>query len=181
MAYPRGSLAPGEQVVVHRHPHWKGLVGPILMFWILTFVAALLAGVIEGAGMDPTARLWLLGAVGVLWAAMTVWWLIWPLIRWQSTHFVLTDRRVIYRTGVFTRSGIDIPVRRINTVEFRHGLIDRMLRTGTLIIESASDEPLAFADIPRVEYVHSLLYHEVLDAADAPTGRIDSSPAVHRW
>jgi hypothetical protein len=49
------------------------------------------------------------------------------------------------------------------TVEFRHGLISRMVRTGTLIIESASQDPLEFHDIPRLERVHSRLYHEVFD------------------
>jgi len=42
-------------------------------------------------------------------------------------------------------------------------LRDRMVRTGTLIIESASQDPLEFNDIPQVERVHSLLYHEVFD------------------
>ena len=42
-------------------------------------------------------------------------------------------------------------------------LFDRMLRTGTLIIESASQDPLEFDDIPQIEQVHSLLYHEVFD------------------
>jgi Bacterial PH domain len=64
---------------------------------------------------------------------------------------------------VLTRSGIDIPLARINSVEFRHKLLDRMVRTGTLIIESASQDPLEFDDIPRVEQVHALLYHEVFD------------------
>jgi hypothetical protein len=41
-----------------------------------------------------------------------------------------------------------------------------MFRTGTLIIESASDDPLSFDDIPRVERVHSLLYQEVSDSQD---------------
>ena len=38
-----------------------------------------------------------------------------------------------------------------------------MVRTGTLVIESASQDPLEFHDIPNVEHVHSLLYHEVFD------------------
>nr|MCH9721418.1 PH domain-containing protein [Actinomycetes bacterium] len=50
---------------------------------------------------------------------------------------------------------------------FSHGLIDRMVRTGTLVIESASQDPLEFFDIPRVEQVHSLLYHEVFDTLGA--------------
>ena len=69
----------------------------------------------------------------------------------------------MYRHGLVTRQGIDIPLARINSVEFRHSLIDRMLRTGTLIIESAAQDPLEFEDIPNVERVHSLLYHEVFD------------------
>jgi membrane protein YdbS with pleckstrin-like domain len=69
----------------------------------------------------------------------------------------------MFRHGLLTRQGIDIPLARINSVEFRHGLFDRMLRTGTLIIESASQDPLEFHDIPQVERVHSLLYHEVFD------------------
>lgn len=42
----------------------------------------------------------------------------------------------MYRRGLVTRQGIDIPLARTESVEFRHSLIDPILRTGTLIIES---------------------------------------------
>ncbi len=166
MAYPRENLAPGERVVVHRHPHWKCLLAPFVLFLLLTAVAGVLTGMVTGSTMGSTTRTALLIAIGVAWLLVLIWYFLRPLISWQSTHFVLTDRRVIFRNGIVTRSGIDIPIRRINTVEFRHGPIDRMLRSGTLIIESASDEPLSFDDIPQVERVHALLYHEVLDIQD---------------
>ena len=51
-------------------------------------------------------------------------------------------------------------------MEVRHALFDRMARTGTLVIESAAQDPLEFHDIPQVEYVHSLIYHEVFDTED---------------
>jgi hypothetical protein len=35
------------------------------------------------------------------------------------------------------------------------------------VIESAAQDPLEFDDVPQVEQVHSLLYHEVFDAFDA--------------
>ena len=98
-----------------------------------------------------------------VWLVIVGWLTLWPFLNWLTTHFVITDRRVMFRHGLLTRQGIDIPLARINSVEFRHGLIDRMLRTGTLIIESASQDPLEFHDIPQVEQVHSLLYHEVFD------------------
>ena len=69
----------------------------------------------------------------------------------------------MFRHGVMTRSGIDIPLARINNVEFTHRIVDRILGTGTLIIESASQDPLEFYDVPRVAQVHALLYHEVFD------------------
>ncbi|ROZ83331.1 PH domain-containing protein [Gordonia sp. OPL2] len=166
MAYPRENLAPGEEIVLHRHPHWKCLLGPFILFLLITAVAGVLAGIVTGAQIGSTTRLVLLIIVGVVWLIGFVWFFVRPLVSWKSTHFVLTDRRVIFRNGIVTRSGIDIPIRRINTVEFRHGPIDRLLRTGTLIIESASDDPLSFDDIPQVERVHALLYHEVLDVHD---------------
>lgn len=67
------------------------------------------------------------------------------------------------REGVLNRTGIDIPLSRINSVQFRHGLLDRVFRCGTLVIESASDEPITFDDIPRVEQVHTYIYREVSD------------------
>lgn len=57
---------------------------------------------------------------------------------------------------VFSRS-------RMTTVLFRHTILERMLGSGTLVVESASDDPLELADIPAVERVHALLYQEVAD------------------
>ena len=47
--------------------------------------------------------------------------------------------------------------------EIDYRLLVRRVLAFTLIIESASQDPLEFHDIPRVERVHSLLYHEVFD------------------
>ncbi len=163
MGYPDNVLAEGEQVVLHRHPHWKRLILPVLALLILTALAAFGAAVVSRTGWDPTARRVVSAVIAGLWLLAVVWLTVRPFLAWRSTHFVITDRRVMYRHGVLTRAGIDIPLARINSVEFRHGLADRMVRTGTLIIESASQDPLEFDDIPQVEQVHSLLYHEVFD------------------
>ena len=52
-------------------------------------------------------------------------------------------------------------------MEFVGGFVDRLLGTGTLIIEAASQVPLEFCDIPRVQRVHTLLYYEVFDSPSA--------------
>jgi len=154
--YPDDLLVDGERVVLHKHPHWKMLVLPVLVFLLIVALGSYVAALVAGRSWQLYGWIGLavLGGVGVLWLTLT------PLLRWRTTHFVLTNRRVLVREGILTRSGIDIPISRINSVQFRHSLIDRILGCGTLIIESASDEPLEFDDIPQVERVHSLLNYE---------------------
>ncbi|BBY17254.1 PH domain-containing protein [Mycolicibacterium litorale] len=163
MGYPDNVLARDEQVVLHRHPHWKRLIGAVLVLLLASAAAAFVAGYVNTLRWDATAKNVIFLVIGVIWLVLVGWLSVWPFLTWWTTHFVITDRRVMFRHGLLTRSGIDIPLARINSVEFRHGLLDRMLRTGTLIIESAAQDPLEFHDIPRVEHVHSLLYHEVFD------------------
>ena len=172
MGYPDNVLANDEEVVLHRHPHWKALVGAVLVLILASAAASFIAAVVNTTDWQPTAKNVLFTVIGVIWLLMVGWLTVWPFLDWRTTHFVITGRRVMFRHGVLTRSGIDIPLARINSVEFRHGLSDRLLRTGTLIIESASQDPLEFHDIPRVEHVHSLLYHEVFDTLGS-----DESPS----
>lgn len=167
MGYPNNVLADGEQVVLHRHPHFKRLIGPVLVLLVTTALASFAAAVVSQTGWDPRAQQVVSAVIAVIWLILVSWLTLRPFFDWLTTHFVITDRRVMYRHGVLTRAGIDIPLARINSVEFRHGLVDRMLRTGTLVIESASQDPLEFHDIPGVEQVHSLLYHEVFDTLDS--------------
>lgn len=166
MAYPESILADNEKLLLHRHPHWKTFVGAILVGVIVTAVAGVAGAALAAATLTGPWAAILLILLGVAWVAAMIWWVIAPLVRWVTNHFVITDQRVMFRTGVFKRTGIDIPILRINTVRFEHGFIDRILRTGTLIIESASDDPLQFRDIPNVEKVHSMLYEQLNLALD---------------
>jgi uncharacterized membrane protein YdbT with pleckstrin-like domain len=172
VGYPDNVLAADEHVVLHRHPHWKRLIGAALVLILVTVTAAFLAGYLNTFDWDPTAKTVVLAVIAAIWALLVGWLSVLPFLNWRTTHFVITDRRVMFRHGLLTRAGIDIPLARINSVEFRHKLSDRVLRTGTLIIESAAQDPLEFHDIPRVEHVHSLLYHEVFDTSGS-----DESPS----
>ncbi|GLY52901.1 PH domain-containing protein [Lentzea sp. NBRC 102530] len=159
MAYPDDLLSSGEHVVIHKHPHWKMLIFPV--FWLLVVVAlgTYLAGLVGGQSWGFIALI----ALAVVAVVLVLWLTVTPLLRWRTTHFIITSDRVMYREGVFKRTGLDIPLARVNSVRFEHSFVDRLLGCGTLIIESASDEPLEFDDIPSVEKVHTMLYREVND------------------
>jgi uncharacterized membrane protein YdbT with pleckstrin-like domain len=159
VAYPEDLLTADEQVVVHKHPHWKLVLVPILVLLLVVALGSFLGALVAS---QPWAAWAWLGLV-VVGAVLVIWLTVVPVIRWRTTHFVITTRRVLVREGVLARHGIDIPMSRINSVQFRHTLLERILGCGTLIIESASDEPLEFDDIPDVERVHALLYEEAAD------------------
>ncbi|MEU4342513.1 PH domain-containing protein [Nocardia sp. NPDC023852] len=162
MGYPEDVLAPDEQLILHRHPHWKMLFWPIVTLIVATALAGFAGGLISRKA-EGTTRSALLIAVLAVYLFILGWRCVAAFLSWKSTHFIITDRRVLVRQGVLTHIGIDIPMSRISSVQFRHGLFDRMLGTGTLIIESSSSEPLEYDDIPAVQQVHALLYHQVFD------------------
>lgn len=159
MAYPDELLSDNERVVIHKHPHWKMLVVPVLVLLVTVAVCAYVASLVADQSWHLIA--WIV--LAVLGVVVAIWFVIVPLIRWRTTHFVITTQRVLVREGVLSRSGIDIPLTRVNSVQFRHTFFQRLLGCGTLVIESASDEPLEFDDIPQVERVHSMLYRELHD------------------
>ncbi|HEV7976115.1 PH domain-containing protein [Amycolatopsis sp.] len=161
MAYPDDLLSENEHVVVHSHPHFKMLILPFIALVITLGVGVWLAII----GQDAAAPWNLVSeiAVAVVALVLVVWLFFVPFVRWRTTHFIVTTDRLIAREGVIKRTGIDIPLSRINSVQFEHGLMDRVFGCGTLIIESASDEPLRFDDIPKVERVHTVIYREVND------------------
>jgi uncharacterized membrane protein YdbT with pleckstrin-like domain len=151
MAYPKKLLSEGESIVLETHPHWKVLVVPVIELLVVLGVAGYLLGTFD----QSWARWTTAGVAAVLVLVLFVI----PFLRWRSTLFVFTDRRVVTRVGILTRSGRDIPLTRINDVSFSHNLFERLLRCGTLTVESAGERGQAvFNDIPRVADVQHRLY-----------------------
>jgi uncharacterized membrane protein YdbT with pleckstrin-like domain len=158
VGFPESVLTKDERVVTHLHPHWKALIGPV--FVVVVAVAAVTAGALflPTAGWATPA----LYAIGALALIVAVWLAFWPWLVWRTTHYVFTNERVIMRVGVFSRTGRDIPLGRVNDVSFTHGVVDRMLGCGTLTIESAGERgQVVLTDIPGVEKVQSVLYELV--------------------
>jgi uncharacterized membrane protein YdbT with pleckstrin-like domain len=157
---PDASFADDEQTVLLLHPHWKTLVRPVLVALVVV-IAALVVIVVIPAGKDAPAERLGVGAVAIL-ALML--WLITPVLRWRTTAYELTNRRLRMRAGIVTRRGRDIPLARINDVSFEKGLLDRMLGCGRLVVESAGEHgQIMLTEIPHVEAVHSTLFRLVED------------------
>ena len=129
--------------------HGKALVMPAIWFIVL----AALVGV--GLALMPaSAQPWGTWGVVVLAVVLLVPLVLMPFLRWMTTTYTMTDRRIITRRGILNKSGHDLPLRRINNVSYERDLLDRLLGCGTLVFTTAADEPLVLPDVPDVERVH---------------------------
>ena len=158
MAYPSRLLNDNETVSVDLHPHWWFLAAPAI-----AVVTAIVAGVVtlvvtEADSTWRTAAGW---ATLVAIVASSVW-LLTRYGRWLTTHFVITNRRVIFRTGLLTKRGIEIPIDRVNTVYFHQGVWERVLGVGDLLIESGGETgQQRFTDIRQPDRVQRVLHAEM--------------------
>jgi membrane protein YdbS with pleckstrin-like domain len=152
------TLAPGEQPVIILHPHWKVLVWPVVLGVLILAAAVAAAAIINFGKAAPVA--WLILAVLALLLLARVVGI--PLLRWRTTRYELTSRRLRVRSGILSREGKDIPLSRITDVSFETGLLDRIVGAGTLVVESPGEHgQLRLAQIPNVQYLQSTLFQLV--------------------
>lgn len=151
MAFPQKLLSEGEEVVLELHPHWKVLVVPVLELLVVLAITGFLL-----AQDWPSWAHW---AVAGTAALLVLAFFLVPFLRWRATEFVITSKRVVTREGLLTRSGRDIPLSRVNDVSFSHNVLERVLRCGTLTVESAGERgQVVLTDVPRVAEVQHTLY-----------------------
>ncbi len=151
MAYPDHLLSRGERVVLHKHPHWKVLVLPVV--WLVLTIGLASFGAAWAKSHTGNYPIWWI-AIAVVGVLLLVFLTVVPFVRWRTEHFVITTRHVFFRTGFFKRREHQIPLNRIQNLETNVTFWGRLLGFGTLTVESAADEPLSFfnvASLPKVQ------------------------------
>jgi uncharacterized membrane protein YdbT with pleckstrin-like domain len=163
MPYPDKLLAEDEEVVRHLHPHWLTLFWPVVWFLLIVGGASFGMGAIPAGRQQGVYRLLILVLAVVLLVAVVLV----PLLRWRTTHYVITTHRLLFREGIMSRRGRDIGLSRITDVSYRQTLWDRIINSGTLTIESAGEGgTTVLKQIPDSEGVQQLLNHMVEEDAD---------------
>jgi uncharacterized membrane protein YdbT with pleckstrin-like domain len=159
MALSRKHLSDDEVVVYHLRTHLKAIFVPILI--LVVVLAAAGFGTIT---LDGQQLRWGIVAVAVVIVAV---WFVWPVLNWLTTTYTITNQRLITRSGVFTRTGRDIPHEHIHDVAYEQGVLDRILRCGTLVVSSASEQGMVrLHDVPGVHAVQLRLSELVRESDD---------------
>ena len=156
--HTEGDHSEGEHSVLILHPHWKTVLLPFVLLVAVVVVAAVLLAVIPHNRLQADERI----AVGVVALVVAMIWTGVPFLRWRTTTYELTNRRLRLRKGILSRTGRDFPLIRISDVSFSQGVLDRVLGCGRLVVESPGEHgQLVLTEIPEVKRVQALLFQLV--------------------
>ena len=150
MAFDPKLLNPNEEILLDVRPHW----------WFITPQAALallviIAGSVLAVWADNTYVTYAV-IVAVLAALANF---AWRYVNWAGVNFVVTSDRLIFRSGVFSKKGIEIPLERINTVFFNTTLFERAVGSGDLTVESAGEGGQQnFANVRKPQLIQQEIY-----------------------
>ena len=170
MPYPRDLLNDHEEIVIEDHPHWLYFLQPIILAAATIGVLILLSILIDVPGVVTTLGLLVLLGAGL--------WALYRLVNWRSIDFVITSDRVIYRSGVFAKRGIEIPLNRVNNVNFSQGILERLVGAGNLMIESGGEQGQShFTDIHDPQNVQRTIHQQIeLNRHRPAGGYVESTP-----
>jgi uncharacterized membrane protein YdbT with pleckstrin-like domain len=170
MPFPRKYLNEGEEIILDLRPHWFYLAGP---------AAALVVALVLALVVKDRSE-WILFPVLAL-AVVALVWFLGRYAKWATTNFVLTSDRLVYRSGVASRQGREIPLERLNDVSFHQSLLQRMLGAGDLLVESGGERGQEqFGSFARPQDIQNEIHRAIEAAAardaDRMAGRRELSP-----
>ncbi|HEV2337033.1 MAG TPA: PH domain-containing protein [Stellaceae bacterium] len=144
MKYVDQVLQPGETVTYATSLHWL-----VYLRAILLVILAVLSLIAAKAVAEPTAQI----ALNIIAALLGLLALVSGLdavIRRSTTELAVTDRRVIYKTGIFQRHSMEMNRSKVETVGVDQSILGRILGYGTIVVRGTggSFEPIRFIGDP---------------------------------
>jgi membrane protein YdbS with pleckstrin-like domain len=133
MAIPRKFLNTDEELLAELKPHWIFLFGPL--FTSIAVWAAILVILIVWA--NPPG--WTNYPIVIL-ALVPGLWLLGRYVRWRSYDVALTTTRILVRQGILGRDTVQLRLQRITEVNIRQELVERVLSTGSLVIDVQGED-----------------------------------------
>src|SRR5271155_2430553 len=165
MALPRKFLNDDEELLAELRPHWIFLFGPLftsIAVWIGLIVLVILWQKAPGWTNYPILILGL--------------WLLGRFVRWRSYVVALTSTRILVRQGILGRDTVQLRLQRITEVNIRQRLIERVLGTGSLIIDvQGEDDSLTLEYMRKPAVVQRVLNSQINEIVGG--GRREAIPA----
>jgi membrane protein YdbS with pleckstrin-like domain len=167
MALPRKFLNEDEELLAELRPHWVFLFGPLFTsigVWVALIVLLVLW----------KAPSWTNYPIIVI-ALIPGLWLLGRVVRWRSYVVALTSTRILVREGIIGRDTVQLRLQRITEVNIRQRLIERVLGTGSLIIDVQGDDSLILEFMRKPAVVQRVINSQINEIVGG--GRREAIPS----
>ncbi len=169
MALPRKFLNEDEELLAELRPHWIFLFGPL--FTSIGVWAALIVLIV----LWRNAPSWMNYPILIL-AVIPGLWLLGRFVRWRSYVVALTSTRILVREGIIGRDTVQLRLQRVTEVNIRQRLIERVLGTGSLIIDvQGEDDSLILEYMRKPAVVQRVINSQINEIVGG--GRREAIPA----
>lgn len=129
--YIQSLLGENEHLLMVTRQHWFVLFGSIFLEIILIVVIILLVGI--ATYFFPIA------AFGFILFLVPVVGMVRDILIWSSRRYLITNRRVIQVSGVFSKEVVDSSLEKVNDVKMDQSFFGRMFGYGDIEILTASE------------------------------------------
>jgi len=116
----------GEQIVLQGHPSWRSTMAFYIKGLLIAAVIGVIVGLVDSTGSGVFAALIVFG--------VTVF--VGFIRRWATTYTV-TNRRLHIKRGIIARSTQEAKLARVQNINTRQSVIERLLQVGTVDFDTA--------------------------------------------
>lgn len=130
MKYVQRVLQPGETVMHQAYLHWLIFLRAIafLVLAVAVFIGELVYHPSEPVVATAVVVIACFFVLLAAESALKAW------LRRITTEFAITDRRVIYKTGLFSRHTLEMNRSKVESVDVDQPLLGRVFGYGTIIL-----------------------------------------------
>jgi uncharacterized membrane protein YdbT with pleckstrin-like domain len=134
MGYVEDHLLPNEEIVHRAHLHKIVYLVPLLVALTVIFIA------VPAFATDKYT--WAAAALAVALVP-----LVYAQIKYTSSEFAVTNKRVIIKVGFIQRRTLETLLNKVEGIEVHQSILGRMLDSGTIVVTGTGGTREQFAHI----------------------------------
>jgi len=130
MGYVEQNLISGEQIAYRSGLHWIVLLRSMVIAAVLGLLGAVMLA--ESSQVNDTQTRQVVSALGVVAIVIGAIYLLAAMIQRRGAEFAVTNKRVIFKTGVMRRSSEELFLNKVESITVNEGMLGRALNYGTI-------------------------------------------------
>jgi uncharacterized membrane protein YdbT with pleckstrin-like domain len=135
------TAAQAEEIFFHGHPSWRAILDFYAKGAVSAVIAGTIAGIVTAIVSDHVQVGWIVAAVAIVLAVV----LLIGVVSRKRTTYTITNERLTIQKGFLSHELHETRLERVQNVNSRQSILERMLRVGTVDFDTAGGAEYDFA------------------------------------